>query len=170
MTSGAELVTTLLTGYNSRDLRRVASSYSPDATVHHDGWDAAVEVPAWLDAFAMMVTSFPDLTLTPEHVAVGHETVIMELRLTGTNSGPLHLGDLDRLVLHTNAVSLPPTGRAIDITGTVVLETSDGQVMAERHYWRLLDSLSQLGLVETRVATGPLGPDPAQPKVSQNVG
>ena len=63
----------------------VISSRSP-------GWDEPVDVPAWLAAFEMMLTSFPDLTLTAQHLAVGNELVIVEARLTGTNSGPFYSG------------------------------------------------------------------------------
>jgi hypothetical protein len=72
---------------------------------------------------------------------------LLEARLTGTNIGPFTLGETDRLVLGTQAETLPATGRPIDITGTVVLEVADGQVTAERHYWPLVDSLVQLGLL-----------------------
>jgi len=148
MTSGAELAATIVDGYNRRDLRRVAASYTPRARLHPDGWDEVVDLPTWLSAFEMVLTSFPDLTFTTEHVAVGDDLVIMELRLTGTNSGPFHLGDVDRLVLGTDAERLPPTGRAIDISGIVVLETAGDLVATERHYWKLLDTLRQLGLIE----------------------
>jgi hypothetical protein len=58
------------------------------------------------------------------------------------------------VVLGTQAETLPATGRAIDICGVVVLEIADGRVTAERHYWPLVDTLVQLGLV---------GPPQAQP-------
>ena len=72
---------------------------------------------------------------------------LLEARLTGTNTGPFTLGKTDRLVLGTQAETLPATGRAMDITGTVVLEVADGRVTAERHYWPLVDTLVQLGLI-----------------------
>lgn len=147
MTRGSELAASILDGYNRRDLRHVASSYTPDARVRPDGWHEAVDVPTWLAAFELMLTSFPDLTLIAEHVAVGPHAVMLEARLTGTNTGPFYLGDLDRLVLGTGAECLPPTGRRIDVSGSVLLETAGGLVAAERHYWRLLDTLTQLGLV-----------------------
>ena len=43
--------------------------------------------------------------------------------------------------------TLPATGRAIDITGAVVLEVADGRVTAERHYWPLVDTLAPLRLL-----------------------
>jgi hypothetical protein len=149
MTRGAALAAAIIDGYNQRDLQLVASSYTPEARVLPDGWFEPVDVPTWLSAFEMILTSFPDLNLSAEQVAVGDDLVIMETRLTGTNSGPFHLGDLDRLVLGTDAEVLPSTGRVIDITGTVVLRTAGDLVTGERHYWRLLDTLVQLGLVET---------------------
>ena len=69
--------------------------------------------------------------------------------MTGTNTGPLILSDADRLVLGTQAETLPATGRAMDITGAVVFEVADGQVTAERHYWPEVTPLVQLGLAGT---------------------
>jgi len=147
--SAMGLVAGLVDGFNRRDLRRLTSSYTPHARVHLAGWHEAVDVATWLSAFQMMLESFPDLTLTPEHVASGDDVAIVEARLTGTNLGPFHLGDIDRVVLGTDAERFPPTGRAIDITGTVVFQTIGDLVLSERHYWPLVDTLAQLGLVDT---------------------
>ena len=67
--------------------------------------------------------------------------------MTGTNTGPFVLGEIDRLILGTQAETLPATGRAMDITGTVVLEVADDRVTAERHYWPFAQVFVQLGLV-----------------------
>ena len=153
MRDAAGLVNALVDGYNHREMQRVASMYAPDARIHPAGWDDDVDVPTWHAAFEMVLTSFPDLTIASERVAMGEGVVTIEGRLTGTNSGPLHLGDLDRLILDTDADLLPPTGRAMDITGTVVFQIAGERVTAERHYWRTADTLVQLGLVETRQRT-----------------
>lgn len=71
----------------------------------------------------------------------------LEARLTGSNTGPFILGDTDRLVLGTRAEKLAATGRVMDIIGVVVVETDGSRVTAERHYWPLVDTLKQLGLV-----------------------
>jgi hypothetical protein len=149
MSDAAELVVMLVEKYNHHDLHRAASLYTADARVHPAGWDEDVDVPTWHAAFEMVLTSFPDLTITAERVASGEGAVIIEARLTGTNSGPLHLGDLDRLILATDADRLPPTGRVMDISGTVVFQVAGERVTAERHYWKTADTLVQLGLVET---------------------
>jgi hypothetical protein len=153
MSDAAGLVDTLVVGYNQRKMHRVASMYTSDARVHPAGWDDDVDIPTWHAAFEMVLTSFPDLAISPEKVVSGEGVVIIEARLTGTNSGPLHLGDLDRLILDTDADLLPPTGRAMDITGTVVFQIAGELVTAERHYWKTADTLVQLGLVETKQRT-----------------
>jgi hypothetical protein len=150
MSDAAGLVATLVDGYNHSELQRVAALYTPDARVHPAGWDDDVDVPTWHAAFEMVLTSFPDLTITTERVATGEGLVIIEARLTGTNDGPLHLGDLDRLILATDVDRLPPTGRAMDIAGSVVFQVAEDLVTAERHYWKTADTLVQLGLVETK--------------------
>ena len=72
---------------------------------------------------------------------------LLETRLTGINTGPYQLSETERLLLGTQAETLPATGRATDITGVVVVEVAGGRVTAERHYWPLVDSLMQLGLI-----------------------
>ncbi len=153
MSDAAGLVDALVDGYNHCEMHRVASMYASGARVHPAGWDDDVDIPTWHAAFEMVLTSFPDLTISPEQVVSGEGVVIIEARLTGTNSGPLHLGDLDRLILDTDADLLPPTGRAMDITGTVVFQIAGERVVAERHYWKTADTLAQLGLVESKRRT-----------------
>ena len=82
-----------------------------------------------------MLQSFPDLQVRPRNLAVDDRVAILEASLTGTNTGPLSLGETDRLVLGTQAETLPATGRSMDIRGAVVLEVADGLVVTERHYW-----------------------------------
>ncbi len=148
--SAEELVVDLVDCYNDRRLDDLASRYGAGATIHPAGWPEAVDTATWVAAFGMMLESFPDLTIRPRHVASGRGVAVLEARLTGTNSGPFHLGDVDRLVMGTDAERLPPTGRTMDIAGTVVFELTDGRVTRERHYWPVVDTLVQLGLVASR--------------------
>ena len=137
----------MLDSYNRHDTEALAPCYTPHARVHHASRPEAVDTGTWLAAFGLVLQSFPDLQLHPRNLAADDRVALLEARLTGTNTGPFTLGETDRLVLGTQAETLPATGRAIDITGAVVLEVADGQVTAERHYWPLVDTLVQLGLV-----------------------
>jgi hypothetical protein len=143
----AALVDRMVDSYNRHDTEALAPCYTPHARVHPAGWPEAVDAGTWLAAFGLVLQSFPDLQLRPRNLAADDRVALLEARLTGTNTGPFTLGETDRLVLGTQAETLPATGRAIDITGTVVLEVADGQVTAERHYWPLVNTLVQLGFV-----------------------
>ena len=144
--SAVELVDALIDAHNTGDAEALASWYAPGATVRMDGWPEPVDARTWIAAFDMR-DSFPDVTLSRGPVAAGPGVVIAEVRIRGTNTGPLTLGQTDRLILSTDADRLPPTGRLMDIVGTVVLEVSEAKVTAERHYWPALDGLVQLGLL-----------------------
>jgi ketosteroid isomerase-like protein len=137
----------MVDSYNRHDTEALAPCYAPDARVHPAGRPEAVDAGTWLAAVGLVLQSFPDLQLHPRNLAADDRVALLEARLTGTNTGPFTLGETDRLVLGTQAETLPATGRAMDITGAVVLEVADGQVTAERHYWPLVDTLVQLGFV-----------------------
>jgi ketosteroid isomerase-like protein len=143
----AALIDRMVDSYNRHDTEALAPCYAPDARVHPAGRPEAVDAGTWLAAFGLVLQSFPDLQLHPRNLAADDRVALLEARLTGTNTGPFTLGETDRLVLGTQAETLPATGRAMDITGAVVLEVADGQVTAERHYWPLVDTLVQLGFV-----------------------
>jgi ketosteroid isomerase-like protein len=143
----AALVDRMVDSYNRHDTEALAPCYAPDARVHPAGRPEAVNAGTWLAAVGLVLQSFPDLQLHPRNLAADDRVALLEARLTGTNTGPFTLGETDRLVLGTQAETLPATGRAMDITGAVVLEVADGQVTAKRHYWPLVDTLVQLGFV-----------------------
>jgi ketosteroid isomerase-like protein len=143
----ATLIDRMVDSYNRHDTETLAPCYAPHARVHPAGRPEAVDAGTWLAAVGLVLQSFPDLQLHPRNLAADDPLALLEARLTGTNTGPFTLGETDRLVLGTQAETLPATGRAMDITGAVVLEVADGQVTAERHYWPLVDTLVQLGFV-----------------------
>jgi SnoaL-like polyketide cyclase len=93
-----------------------------------------------------MLESFPDLQVHKHNLVADDRSAVLEARLAGTNTGPFHLSETERLVLGTQAETLPATGRSVDIRGVVVLEIAGGLVTAERHYWPLVGTLAQLGL------------------------
>jgi hypothetical protein len=143
----AALVDRMVDCFNRHDLEGLATCYAPDALVHPAGWPQAVDPGTWLAAVPIIWATFADLRLHPRTLAANHRVALLEARMTGTNTGPYPLSETERLLLGTQAETLPATGRATDVTGVVVLEVADGQVTAERHYWPLADGLVQLGLI-----------------------
>ena len=145
--NGAELMDALIAAHNQHDAEALAACYAPGATVHMDGWDEPVDVPTWIMVMDALRQSFPDLILRRESVTSGDGVTMAEVRMAGTNTGPLHPSTADRLILHTDVDALPPTGRVMDVVGVVVLERATGLVTYERHYWPAVAGLVQLGLV-----------------------
>jgi ketosteroid isomerase-like protein len=143
----AALVDRMVDCFNRHDVHALAACYAPDAKAHPAGCPEPVDAQTWTAAFSLVLQSFPDLQVRPRNLAVDDRVAILEASLTGTNTGPLSLGETDRLVLGTQAETLPATGRSMDNRGAVVLEVADGLVVAERHYWPDVDPLTQLGLI-----------------------
>jgi SnoaL-like domain len=150
VTDATALVGRVVDAHNAHDDRALAACYARGATVQFAGWPEPIDAGAWVSAQATIRESFPDLRFRVRATGTGPGTALVELTMTGTNAGPLHLSDTDRLVLRTDARSLPATGREMSIDGVVVLEVSDGLVTAERHHWADVTSLVQLGLVVPR--------------------
>jgi hypothetical protein len=149
MDAGA-LVTRIVDAHNDGDDRALLSMYARGAIVHFAGWPEPVDAESWVTAQTGIRESFPDIRFEIRTVSTGPGLAVAELAMAGTNSGVLHLGNEDRIVLRTDAQSLPATGGRISIDGVVVLEVSNGLVTAERHYWPTVQSLVQLGLVQPR--------------------
>ena len=145
--SGSALMDRLVAAHNQHDADALAASYAPGATLFMDGWHEPVDVPTWTVVMDALRQSFPDLTLRCESAATADGLTMAEVRMAGTNTGPLNPSTVDRLILHTDVEALPPTGRVMDVVGVVVLEHAAGQVTAERHYWPAVAGLVQLGLV-----------------------
>jgi len=144
------LVTRIVDAHNAGDDQALLASYAPRATVRFAGWPEPVEAAGWVTAQAGIRESFPDVRFGIRAIGTGPGVAFVELTMAGTNSGVLNLGDEDRIVLRTDAGSLPATGRRMSIDGIVVLEMADGLITAERHHWPSVQSLVQLGLVRPR--------------------
>jgi hypothetical protein len=145
--SGVELLDRLIFAHNEHDAEALAGCYEPGATLHMDGWDEPVDVSTWPMLMDALRQSFPDLVLRRGAAALGDGVTMAEVQMKGTNTGPMHPSTTERLILHTDAEALPPTGRVMDVVGVVVVEHAGGRVTAERHYWPTLAGLVQLGLV-----------------------
>ena len=72
----------------------------------------------------------PDISYEPLST-VAEKHVVTEMRITGTNTGPIVLGDFGKALLGADVV--PPTNRPIDLPAVFVHEVrDDGFVEAER--------------------------------------
>ncbi|XVV00329.1 ester cyclase [Actinosynnema sp. CA-248983] len=92
--------------------------------------EARRAMEAWL-------TAFPDMHIDLTNRVVGDDAVAGELRLTGTNTGPLVMG----------GATIPPTGKKIDTSGTYFVKTSDGKISQFHTHANTFGMMAQLGLV-----------------------
>jgi hypothetical protein len=137
--------------YNAHDLSVLRALYGPDASTHRPGWPEEGGIEELLAAAKMDAVAFPDLRITPLLFASEGSRTLTEVRITGTNTGEIVLGDFGRATAETTADAAGATGRPIDIMGVIVHEVDEeeGLVVAERQYWGLLELLAQLGLFTT---------------------
>jgi predicted ester cyclase len=80
----------------------------------------------------------PDALAIVERMFEVGDTVIVEGRFTGTNTGPLPGPDGD----------LPPLGRTIDLPFADFARISDHRIVEYRTYYDQIALLTQLGLME----------------------
>jgi len=77
-------------------------------------------------------SAFPDLQISIEEVLATEETVMAEVRITGTHDGEFK--------------GLPPTGRSVDIRGMGRFSVTDGTVEACHLYYDSQEMATQLGV------------------------
>jgi hypothetical protein len=136
--------------YNAHDPGALRALYAPAARTHRPGWPAVGGVDELLAAVEMDMVAFPDVRITPLLSASEGGLTITEVRITGTNTGEIALGDFGRATAKTTADTVAATGRRIEIRGVIVHEVDERSlVVAERQYWGLLELLTQLGLFST---------------------
>jgi steroid delta-isomerase-like uncharacterized protein len=123
--------------FNRHDAAAVAELYAMDAVLHDPQSPAPIRGrEAIRQSYASMFRAFPDVRLAVEGRAALGERIIYELRLTGTNDGPLGTDG-----------EVPATGRPIDFTAAVVADLdAEGRFRNVRRYYDVAGMMRQLGL------------------------
>ena len=113
--------------FNWGNLTLVDELYAKYFVGHHPdrefrGWRGVKDV------VSMYRTAFPDMCITMEDLFATGDEVVTRTTVTGTHHGAL--GDL------------PPTGRAVTVTGLGITRLRDGKIVEQ---W---DQFDQLGMME----------------------
>ena len=148
----ADLTAAVIAAYNRHDLVAFERLHAPDARIEFAGAPGHIGLGEWLSTLARLFAALPDLTIQPMTVVTDEATAVIEMRQIGTNTGVLALDDGARMLLGTDLVQIPPTGRTVDAPGVVVLTMGDGVVTGERHHWPPAWVFEQLGLVSVSAA------------------
>lgn len=123
----------------SGDIDRVVAVYAPTGRQIHPFSEEPIEGREAIRlSDGALLEAFPDVSVKRRNVITGDSTVVIELVLVGTNTGPLDLGD-DQVV--------PPTGKRIEVPSVWVLDVdADGLILEERAYFDSAVFFRQLGL------------------------
>jgi ketosteroid isomerase-like protein len=87
--------------------------------------------------------AFPDGRIHRDRYVEDGDSVVVEGRFTGTNTGPLQ----------TPAGELPATGRPLELPFADVFRLAGGRITEHRIYYDTVGMLAQLGLMPEPAAT-----------------
>lgn len=92
------------------------------------------QVRAYMDTWFM---AFPDMRVRTTRRVVSDDEVAAEVEFTGTNTGPMRMGDQE----------IPATGKSVVGTGTYFVSVTDGKITSFRAHPDVASLMGQLGLM-----------------------
>jgi len=121
--------------FNQGDLAVVDTHAAQDGVDHQEppGTDYRAHLK---EVIAAMRTAFPDLHFEIHDILAEGDIVAFRSTMTGTQSGPWHLGPLH----------IPPTGRRVEVAHMHFVRLVDGQSQDLWHVWDLAGMMRQLGV------------------------
>ena len=125
----------------SGDIDRVVAVYAPAGRQIHPFSEEPIEGREAIRlSDGALLEAFPDVSVKRRNVITGDSTVVIELVLVATNTGPLDLGD---------GQVIPPTGKRIEVPSVWMFDVDDeGLIREERAYFDSALFFRQLGLQE----------------------
>ena len=125
---------TINAAWNSHDIEKVLSFYSPEyigddvgqASLQHghEGLRAMLELH-W--------KAFPDLQFTVMDTVVQDSRVTIVWVAEGTHQGPI--------------MNIPPTGHRVEVRGVSIIDVENGMVVRGQYIWDLAGMLRHMGLL-----------------------
>jgi ketosteroid isomerase-like protein len=122
---------------NSNDYSDAADLFGPDVMTHVPGAEPLRGIEAFLAYAQGFGRAFPDGRIHRDVYLESGDSVVVEGRFTGTNTGPLQ----------TPAGELQPTGEAMVLPFGDVFRITDGRITEHRVYYDTVGLLAQLGLM-----------------------
>jgi steroid delta-isomerase-like uncharacterized protein len=118
--------------WNRHDIGAIDRLFAPDFVDHYLSTPRSADRDGFKQECRFYLTAMPDTSVTIEDQIVEGDRVASRVVFRGTNTGPLG--------------PMPPTGRATEVTGCIILRIAQGHIV-ER--WGVIDDLGalrQLGL------------------------
>jgi len=125
---------TINQAWNSHDMERVLTFYSPDYVGSDVGQADLLRGRANLRAILEMYwRAFPDLRFAVTNTVVQDSRVAVVWVAEGTHQGPI--------------MNIPPTGRKVEVRGVSVIDVKDGLIVRGQYIWDLAGMLRNMGLL-----------------------
>ena len=120
--------------WNSHDMEKVLSFYSPDYVAEDVGQAFLVRgqdgVRAMLETYWQ---AFPDLEFTVIDAVVQDSRVAIVWMAEGTHQGTI--------------MNIPPTGHRVAVRGVSIIDVEDGLIVRGQYIWDLAGMLRHMGLL-----------------------
>jgi ketosteroid isomerase-like protein len=124
--------------FGDGDLDAAVAVFAAGVQITDPGLGVVVGLEAVRNYLEGLKGPVPDARAIVERVFEVGDTVIVEGRFAGTNTGPLPGPDGD----------LPPSGRTVDLPFADFARVSDHRIVEYRTYYDQVALLAQLGLME----------------------
>lgn len=136
MGAARQVVDRYWAAFEAGDFERVREVFGPESDLVGAGFRVrgADEIIGVLRAYKR---ALPDLRHNETSYVESGDTIAVELRVTGTMSGPLA----------SPKGEVPPTGKRLDLASCDYITVKDGKIRSWRAYWDNMDFLGQLGLL-----------------------
>jgi predicted ester cyclase len=133
-----ELALTLIEALNTHELSQWSQKLSEDYAGEYPGVPVLNKTQS-LGYNRRFVIAFPDTHFEVHSVAAQGDQVFVHWTVSGTHS--------ERLATVTGR-TIPPTRRRVMVSGVLLTEVRDGEIVREHWYWDQLSLLDQLGIME----------------------
>jgi predicted ester cyclase len=133
-----ELALALIEALNTRELSQWSQKLSEDYAGEYPGVPVLNKTQS-LGYNRRFVIAFPDTHFEVHSVAAQGDQVFVHWTVSGTHS--------ERLAAVTGR-TIPPTRRRATVSGVLLTEVRDGEIVRQYWYWDQLSVLDQLGIME----------------------
>jgi predicted ester cyclase len=133
-----ELALVLIEALNTRELSQWSQKLSEDYAGEYPGVPVLNKTQS-LGYNRRFVIAFPDTHFEVHSVVAQGDQVFVHWTVSGTHS--------ERLAAVTGR-TIPPTRRRATVSGVLLTEVRDGEIVRQYWYWDQLSVLDQLGIME----------------------
>jgi steroid delta-isomerase-like uncharacterized protein len=135
-----QLAHQLLDAFCKADWEAYRSMVTPDVTYEESGTGRRIKgVDAYLELLKGWHIAFPDISFEAIDAITQEAQVALRVLWKGTHNGPLQ----------TPEMTVPATGRSIEVAAVMWSKSKDGRVSSIFHSLDVMGMMAQLGLMDS---------------------